>query len=50
MLIWIYLILKVIIFMFSAAIESNTDISSEEFINISELPLDEESVGQSGAR
>ena len=45
-----YLIVKVIIFMFSANVKSNTEISSEKFIDISELPVDEESIDQSDAR
>ena len=46
----IYLITKVLISTFSAVIESNADISGEEFIDISELPINEESIGQSEAR
>ena len=44
------MIVKVIIFMFSANDKSNTEISSEKFIDISELPVDEESIDQSDAR
>ena len=43
------MIVKVIIFMFSANVKSNTEISSEKFIDISELPVDEESIDQSDA-
>ena len=39
-----------IIFLFPATLKSNTEFFCEDLIDISELPLEEESVGQSETR